>query len=173
MIVIKISIEVIDHTEEEEIRIRCHQVDEEIHKLVNKIETETLIILGYQEDRISRIKISDIYYFEAVDGKVLKTIFTIMVFSFLGALTGIILYTPHAISEGKMRLRVIIHFVFLEALLISLAVLLNLVYGTFVILLLALEIAAVYAIVRLLTYKKDKKEAQKINERLKAFKNEV
>lgn len=103
----------------------------------------------------------------------LKTIFTIMVFSFLGALTGIILYTPHAISENKMRLRVIIHFFFLEGLLISLAVLLNLVYGTFGILLLALEIAAVYAIVRLLTYKNDKKEAQKINERLKAFKNEI
>ncbi|MFE0560703.1 LytTR family DNA-binding domain-containing protein [Paenibacillus sp. NPDC058910] len=70
MIFIKIFIEVIDNTEEEEIRIRCHQVDEEIHKLVNKIKTETLIILGYHEDKISRIKISDIYYFEAVDGKV-------------------------------------------------------------------------------------------------------
>lgn len=103
----------------------------------------------------------------------LKAIFTIMVFSFLGALTGIILYTPHAISENKMRLRVILHFLFLEFLLISLAVLLNLVYGTFDILLLALEIAVVYAIVRLLTYKNDKKEAQKINERLKTFKDEV
>ncbi|MFE0560702.1 DUF3021 family protein [Paenibacillus lautus] len=103
----------------------------------------------------------------------LNTIFTIMAFSFLGALTGIILYTPHAISENKMRLRVILHFFFLETLLISLAVLLNLVYGTFDILLLALEIAVVYAIVRLLTYKNDKKEAQKINERLKTFKNEV
>ncbi|WP_339289946.1 DUF3021 family protein [Paenibacillus sp. FSL W8-0187] len=103
----------------------------------------------------------------------LNTIFTIMPFSFLGALTGIILYTPHAISENKMRLRVILHFFFLETLLISLAVLLNLVYGTFDILLLALEIAVVYAIVRLLTYKNDKKEAQKINERLKTFKNEV
>ncbi|MGG4107650.1 DUF3021 family protein [Paenibacillus lautus] len=103
----------------------------------------------------------------------LNTIFTIMAFSFLGALTGIILYTPHAISENKMRLRVILHFLFLETLLISLAVLLNLVYGTFDILLLALEIAVVYAIVRLLTYKNDKKEAQKINERLKTFKNEV
>lgn len=70
MIFIKIFIEVIDHTEEEEIRIRCHQEDEEIHELVNKIKTETLIILGYYEDKISRIKISDIYYFEAVDGKV-------------------------------------------------------------------------------------------------------
>ncbi|AIQ15868.1 hypothetical protein H70357_03520 [Paenibacillus sp. FSL H7-0357] len=103
----------------------------------------------------------------------LKTIFTIMAFSFLGTLTGIILYTPHAISENKMRLLVILHFFFLEALLISLAVILNLVYGTFGILLLALEIAAVYTIVHLLTYKNDKKEAQKINERLKIFKNEV
>ncbi|KAA2302498.1 DUF3021 domain-containing protein, partial [Clostridioides difficile] len=94
----------------------------------------------------------------------LQTIFTIMAFSFLGTLTGIILYTPHAISENKMRLRVILHFFFLEALLISLAVILNLVNGTFSILLLALQIAAVYAIVRLLTYKNDKKEAEKINE---------
>ncbi|MNM90406.1 hypothetical protein D3C81_1026660 [compost metagenome] len=103
----------------------------------------------------------------------LKTVFTIMAFSFLGALTGIILYTPHAISENKMRFRVILHFLFLETLLISLAVILNFVYGTFGILLLALEIAVVYAIVHLLTYKNDKKEAQKINERLKTFKKEV
>jgi len=103
----------------------------------------------------------------------LKTIFTIMAFSFLGALTGIVLYAPHAISENKMRIRVILHFLFLEALLISLAVILNLVYSTFGILLLALEIAAVYAIVRVLTYKNDKKEAQEINERLKTFRNEV
>lgn len=103
----------------------------------------------------------------------LKTIFTIMAFSFLGALTGIILYTPHAISENKMRLRVIFHFLFLEAFLISLSVILNLVHNTFDILLLALEIAAVYAIVRILSYKSDKKEAQKINERLKTFKKEV
>ncbi|MNW49390.1 hypothetical protein D3C74_268060 [compost metagenome] len=103
----------------------------------------------------------------------LKTIFTIMAFSFLGALTGIILYTSHAISENKMRLRVILHFFFLEALLISLAVILNLIHSPLDILILALEIAAVYAIVRLLTYKNDKKEAQKINERLKTFKNEV
>lgn len=70
MIYILISIEVIDHTEEEEIRIRCRQVDDDIHRLVNKIKTETLIMLGYHEDKISRIKLSDIYYFEAVDGKV-------------------------------------------------------------------------------------------------------
>lgn len=70
VIFIKIFIDVIEHTEEEEIRIRCHQVDEEINELVNKIKTETFMILGYHGDKISRIKISDIYYFEAVDGKV-------------------------------------------------------------------------------------------------------
>ncbi|MEK4439007.1 DUF3021 family protein [Paenibacillus sp. FSL K6-2862] len=103
----------------------------------------------------------------------LKMIFIIMAFSFLGALTGIILYTPHAISESKMRFRVFLHFFILETLLISVAVLLNLVNGTFSILLLAVEIAAVYGIVRLLTYMNDKKEAQKINERLRTFKKEV
>ncbi|WIV17279.1 DUF3021 family protein [Paenibacillus polygoni] len=103
----------------------------------------------------------------------LKTIFTIIAFSLLGALTGIILYTPHAISENKMRLRVIFHFLFLEAFLITLSVILNLVYSTFDIVLLALEIAAVYAIVRILSYKSDKKEAQKINERLNSFKKEI
>ncbi|MFC9708407.1 DUF3021 family protein [Paenibacillus sp. NPDC056933] len=103
----------------------------------------------------------------------LNSIYTIMAFSFLGALTGIILYTPHAINENKMRFRLVFHFFFLEALLISLAVILNLVYTTSGILLLALQIAVVYAIVRLLTYRNDKKEAQKINERLKTFKNEI
>jgi DNA-binding LytR/AlgR family response regulator len=70
VIFIKIFIDIIDHTKEEEIRISCHQVDKEIHDLVTKIKTETFIILGYHEDKISRLKISDIYYFEAVDGKV-------------------------------------------------------------------------------------------------------
>jgi len=102
----------------------------------------------------------------------LNTIFTILAFSFLGALTGIILYIPHSISENKMRLWVVFHFLFLEAILISLAVILNFVYTTSGILLLALQIAVVYAIVRLLAYKSDKKEAQMINERLKTFKNE-
>jgi DNA-binding LytR/AlgR family response regulator len=45
-------------------------VDDEINEIVNKLTTETLIILGYQDGSVSRIKLGDIYYFEAVDGKV-------------------------------------------------------------------------------------------------------
>ncbi|WP_037291324.1 DUF3021 family protein [Saccharibacillus sacchari] len=103
----------------------------------------------------------------------LKAVFTIMAFSFIGALTGVILYTPYAISERKMRIRVIVHFFVLEALLVSLALLFNLVQSMFAISLLAVQIAVVYLIVRLLSYRNDQKEAQQINERLQTFKNKL
>lgn len=45
-------------------------MDDEINEIVNKLTTEALVILGYQDDSVSRINLSDIYYFEAVDGKV-------------------------------------------------------------------------------------------------------
>jgi len=43
---LKISIEEISRELEEEILIKCHEVDEEIHEIVSKLKTETLIILG-------------------------------------------------------------------------------------------------------------------------------
>ncbi|MFZ7942407.1 MULTISPECIES: LytTR family DNA-binding domain-containing protein [Bacillaceae] len=66
----KISIEKINKELGEEILIRCHEVDDEINEIVNKLKTDDLTILGYQNERVHRIKLSDIYYFEAVDGKV-------------------------------------------------------------------------------------------------------
>jgi len=67
---LKISIEEISKEQEEEILIRCHEVNEEIHELVSTLKTETLIILGYQNENVHRINLKNIYYFEAVDGKV-------------------------------------------------------------------------------------------------------
>ncbi|MGE7917266.1 LytTR family DNA-binding domain-containing protein [Lysinibacillus xylanilyticus] len=66
----KIRIEEISKEMKEEILIRCHEVNDEIYEIVNKLKTENLIVLGYQNDRVHRIKLSSIYYFEAVDGKV-------------------------------------------------------------------------------------------------------
>jgi DNA-binding LytR/AlgR family response regulator len=66
----KISIEEINKDLAEEIVIRCHEVDEGVYDIVNKLESETLVVLGYQREKVHRIKLSDIYYFEAVDGKV-------------------------------------------------------------------------------------------------------
>jgi len=103
----------------------------------------------------------------------LKSIYTIMAFSFLSALTGIILYAPHGISEKRMRVRIVVHFFILEILLISLGIFIGVVSSVSGALILALQIAVVYAIVRLLSYESDKKEANKINERLKAVKKEI
>ena len=66
----KISLEEISKELPEEILIRCHEVDEEINEIVNKLKTEAFIVLGYQNDTVHRINLRDIYYFEAVDGKV-------------------------------------------------------------------------------------------------------
>ncbi len=66
----KISIEEINKELAEEILIRCHEVDDEINEIVNKLEIENLIVIGYQDEQVHRIKLSDIYYIEAVDGKV-------------------------------------------------------------------------------------------------------
>ena len=102
----------------------------------------------------------------------LKSIYIIMAFSFLSALTGFILYSPNDLSEKEMRIRIIIHFFTLEILLIVLGNAISLVNGTSEIIILALQIAVIYVIVRLLSWQIDKKDAKKINEKLKAFKKD-
>lgn len=103
----------------------------------------------------------------------LISIYTIMGFSLLGALTGLMLYAPDGVSEQAMRVRIVIHFLLLELLLITLASLIGAVASVSAALLFALQIAVVYAIVRLLSYEKDKKEAEQINERLKVVKQDT
>ncbi|MFJ3387616.1 LytTR family DNA-binding domain-containing protein [Lysinibacillus sp. NPDC086135] len=66
----KISIEEISQELEEEILIRCYEVDDEVYEIINKLTTKDIILLGHQNDSIHRIKLHDIYYFEAVEGKV-------------------------------------------------------------------------------------------------------
>ncbi|MFJ7732866.1 DUF3021 family protein [Lysinibacillus sp. NPDC097231] len=102
----------------------------------------------------------------------LKSIYIIMAISFLSALTGFILYSPNDLSEKKMRIRIIIHFFTLEILLIVLGSAINLVDGALGIISLALQIAVIYIIVRLLSWRNDKQDAKKINEKLKALKKD-
>ncbi|GIP40238.1 hypothetical protein J31TS4_35180 [Paenibacillus sp. J31TS4] len=102
----------------------------------------------------------------------LKSIYIIMAFSFLSALIGLVLYASLGTSEKNMRVRVAIHFFALEAMLISLAVMFGLVNSISSALLLALEIAVIYTIVRLLSWQNDKKVANQINEGLRALKKD-
>ncbi|MFE4714784.1 DUF3021 family protein [Paenibacillus sp. NPDC056722] len=97
----------------------------------------------------------------------LKSIYIIMAFSLLGSLMNIILYSSHDLSEQQMRVRIIVHFGALELILISLAAVLGIVNNALHVIIMALEIAVIYVIVRLLSWQNDKKEAKKINEKLK------
>ncbi|MFJ8517045.1 DUF3021 family protein [Lysinibacillus xylanilyticus] len=103
----------------------------------------------------------------------LKSIYIIIAFSFLSALTGFILYSPNEISEKKMRIKTVIHFFTLEILLITLGVILGILKNGLDVLTMALQIAVIYMIIRLLSWKNDIKEAKKINEKLKTFKKNV
>ncbi|MNK06032.1 putative HTH-type transcriptional regulator [compost metagenome] len=66
----KVSIEEVSRDRDEEIIIRCHEVNDDIITLLNKLKTEPAVLLGYDADNIHRLKIADVYYFEAVDNKV-------------------------------------------------------------------------------------------------------
>lgn len=66
----KISIEEINIQEEEEIIIRCHEVNEEILSVVRRIKVKNKVLMGFHEDAIHQIKLSDVYYFESVDNRV-------------------------------------------------------------------------------------------------------
>lgn len=69
----EISIEEIGRESEEKIIIRCHEVNDVILKLLSKLKTEKSVVLGYDECNIHRLRISDVYYFEAVDNKVFES----------------------------------------------------------------------------------------------------
>lgn len=66
----RVSIEEISREQDEEIIIRCHEVNDDILRLLNRLKTEKAGLLGYDEDNIHRLKTADVYYFEAVDNKV-------------------------------------------------------------------------------------------------------
>lgn len=102
----------------------------------------------------------------------LQSIYILMAFSFISALTGLILYSPNDLSEKKMRIRIIIHFFALEVLLICLASVLGIVDNAGDGIILGLQIAVIYFLVRLLSWRNDKKEAQMINEKLMALRKD-
>lgn len=136
-------------------------------EFVQKIIKDFLIIFASIIIIITFLR--QIYYPDM--GFDLKSIYIIMAFSFISALIGFILYSPTDLSEKKMRIRITFHFFALEIVLIALGSVFGIVNSAIDGIILALQIAVIYTLVRLLAWKKDKKEAQQINEKLKAFKS--
>ena len=68
----KVSIEEIDKTKEEEIIIKCHEVNSDVMSLVDKIknnDNKPNTLTGIKNDDIYQIKLKDIYYIEATENK--------------------------------------------------------------------------------------------------------
>lgn len=65
----KISITEIDKNQEEEVIIRCHEVNDEVLSIVQRLKKNENIILGSNGSEVFRISVKDIFYIEAVDNK--------------------------------------------------------------------------------------------------------
>lgn len=66
---VKISIEEISVDHEEEIIIRCHQINQEILEVCQKLGKHRNYIPASFDKEIYRIFLNDIFYFETVDNK--------------------------------------------------------------------------------------------------------
>lgn len=66
----KITIETPKPGEEDEIILRCASVDDRLLKLIQSFRNEKDMLTGYVDDRIQKLALGDIFYFEAVDNKV-------------------------------------------------------------------------------------------------------
>jgi DNA-binding LytR/AlgR family response regulator len=85
-VIMKVSIEEISRDQaEEEIIIRCYEITNDILRLVSKLEPKSAVLLGYKEGGIHRIRMQDVYYFDAVDNKVF-------------------IYCKNAVFESKQKL---------------------------------------------------------------------
>ena len=68
----KVSIEQVDLDKKEEIIIKCHEINDEVLALVNKLkekDSKVNSIAGMKGEDIYSIRLKDVYYFEATENK--------------------------------------------------------------------------------------------------------
>ncbi len=65
----KITIKQVDKTSEEEIIIRCHDIDDEVLSIIERLKKSESVLLGSRDNEVFRIAPKDIYYVESVDSK--------------------------------------------------------------------------------------------------------
>lgn len=65
----KVSVEEIAENEEEEVIIRCYEINEEVMDWMKMFKNRSGTILGAAGEVIHRLSIKDIYYFESVDNR--------------------------------------------------------------------------------------------------------
>lgn len=65
----KIIIEDVAEGEEEQIIIRCSEINNEILHLLSDIKSQQLSIIGYEQNVIHKLSPAEVYYFDTVDNK--------------------------------------------------------------------------------------------------------
>lgn len=66
----KVTIEHIPETSEDEVIIRCHKMDESVQKLIKFLDSPAHKILGDQGDEMHILDPDNVFYVESVDSKV-------------------------------------------------------------------------------------------------------
>lgn len=66
----KITFENPDLNEEDEIIVRCRNLDDEFVKLISQFREKQNKIIGYQDKKITQLLPREIFYFESVENKV-------------------------------------------------------------------------------------------------------
>ena len=64
----KLEVEQIDMEREEEVIVRCHDVEADWVESVRDAAMGQLTVCGYKDNVLHRLRLSEIYYFEVVDG---------------------------------------------------------------------------------------------------------
>ncbi|MBU3217723.1 DUF3021 domain-containing protein (plasmid) [Clostridium estertheticum] len=100
----------------------------------------------------------------------IKDLYTVMIGALAGDLTSFILYSPNEMSGKETRVRICIHFITLEVILLLLAHILGIAGGYIQLAKFALEIAVIYLVIRFLSWQVYKKDAKEINGKLKNMK---
>lgn len=65
----KVTIKQIDKNEDEEIVVKCHEINDEVLNIVEKLKKSETILLGSKDNEMFRISVKDIFYIESVDNK--------------------------------------------------------------------------------------------------------
>lgn len=66
----KVRIEKVSREQEEEVVVRCWDMDAEILEIIEYIHHSNADFIGYEDNKIHRVQLKDIFYFESVDNHV-------------------------------------------------------------------------------------------------------
>ena len=64
----KLSVEQISHENEEEVIVRCYDAQEKWVEAIRAVTAGAVSVSAYAEEKVYRLKLGDVYYFEVVDG---------------------------------------------------------------------------------------------------------